>query len=511
MRTHQAFTIVMLLVVLCGAGAPDLSVTAEPYLTGGVFAKPLLPHEGQDVTLTVRASVVGQIKTNPDARVTIVGATGKTVAQQTIRLTRRERSAEGTWTWKASTNGLYKARVEIDPSGRIRESDETNNVAELALPVVVQGRTMHFAWYREVPTARWTTCVTSANDAKQRARLAERGVVPLNWAYGGASWRHYDKDKAQRDPEGLLEDIENLFFEKYTAKSDACFGMGVDEIGGYPGTFAERISEASMKGLVRAKRKMPDRFFAVWHGGGVTLPLAQQCRKGADLFLLETYVWRAIPDALGAEDIYRVIFDRLEPFIRSHDMFQPAYGNWCYTLIALDTSERPDYIDLGEQEQVVRYIRRLCPEMRGIAWYNGGYGGYGVTKTPEFERHHQAVLAGADRLCLDYYVKPCLTLMPQSLWLGRSLDGSWTLTAAVSNIGGMDSGPVSVAFYVDGHAAGKRSASKVPAGPSRNANRVLLAQPVQLSPGPHAFEARIVAAGTATVLDPIARCSRMVR
>jgi len=502
------FSVTLFLALPVGVFGADLSITADPYLTGGLFSSPVLAQEGGAVTVTVRASCTGELSADPRARLTLTGPDGKVLAEPTLVLKREKDRAEGHWTWTAAGNGLYEIKVVLDPESAISETREDNNTARLTLPVVVEGRKLHFAWYREIPTARWTTCVTSTGE-DAHARLAERGVIPLNWEYGGMSWGYCDAKVATEGAEKVLADVEKLFYEKFTRAGDI-HGFGIDECGGYPGSFGQQKSIASMKALVRAKKEMPDRFFAVWNGGGLSLELAPYYRQGVDLLLLETYVWRAIPDALGAEDIYAVIRDRVDPIVRSADMLMPAYGNHCYTLIALDTSERPDRIDLGEQEQVIRFIRRICPEMRGIAWYTGGYGGYGLQRTAETDRHHQAVLANADRLCFDYFIKACVTLMRESLWPVRSADGRWTLTAAVSNVGAIDAGEVSVEFVVDGRVVGVQTAKKIPAGSGRNQNRVLLKQPVELADGLHNFAARIVKASGATVLDAVAQCTRMV-
>ncbi len=493
------------------AYSADLSIAADPYTTSGLFTDPVIPTENEIVTITVRATVEGESSRNALADLTI---TDPTAAAQhfSIELAAEEGQATGRMQWKARQNGFYSLKAQLDPADAIAENDETNNSAEITLPVTVPGRKLHFVWYREVTSLRWTTCVASANDPKQRMRLAERGVIPLHWEYGGMSWSYYDKKKVEEDPAAVLRQFEELFDRKYSGDlPEHSRGPGIDETGGYPGTFKEQASAASMRSLVRAKRKHPERFFAVWHGGGLRRELAQYCRQGVDLLLLETYVFRAIPQALGTDDIYQMIRDRLDPLIRSTDMIVPAYGNYCYTLIALDSSERPDFIDLGEQEQVVRFIRRVCPEMRGIAWYNGGYGGYGVERTPELDAHHEAVLANADRLFFDYYVKPCVTLMRESLWLGKTKDGRWELTAALSNIGGMDSGEVTVEFLVDSRVVGKKNSPKVPAGGNRLDNRFLLKQPVSLNRGPHEFKVRITSAPGATILDPAVQCQRFVR
>ncbi|MBN2312190.1 MAG: hypothetical protein JXR94_24640, partial [Candidatus Hydrogenedentes bacterium] len=290
------------------------------------------------------------------------------------------------------------------------------------------------------------------------------------------------------------------------------YGSGIDEIGGYPGSWKFKASAASMRALARAKAEKPDKFFAVWSGGGLRPELGALCRQGADLLLLETYLWRALPDELGTEDIYGAIVSRMEPFVRATDMFQPAYGNHCYTLLAFDTSERPDRTDLGELEQVVRFVRKRFPEMRGVGWYTGGYGNehYGMVRTEETDRHHDAVQRRADALCFEYWVKPCVTLMQESLWLTREEDGGTVLTAAVNNIGGVDAGEVTVAFSVDGKPLRKQWTGRVPAGAGRNESMVLVKEPITVRPGAHSFEARIVSAPGATVLEPIARLDRFI-
>ena len=501
--------------ILCGCvstscAQSDVSMISHPYRASGLFANAVLPTEGQEIVITVRAQCHKVTVDSVPARITIRSADGDAAWRQDLVLQRGKDTAEGTWTWVPPTNGLYQVTAELDPANSLAETDEQNNQAELLLPVLVKGRELYFPWYRDdlFPDARWATCITSTQtDVRQ---LAERGIKPLAWASGGMSYSGYQKDLLASDPDRFWQSVEDTFASMYTVEQEEhVAGFGIDETGGYPGTFTERASAISMKGLARAHKKRPDRFFVVWHGGGVRHELSQHYRQAADLLLLETYLWRAIPEDLSTDEIYQTIRDRLDPFARTADMLLPAYGSPCHTLIGLDTSERPDHIDLGEQEQVVRYIRRICPEMRGLGFYNAGYGGYGITRTDQTDRHHQRVLANADRLCFDYFVKPCLTLMPQSLWLNREENG-WVLTAAVSNIGGVDSGAVEVEFLVDGHSVGRQRAGTVPAGPNRNHDRVLLKQPVDLTTGSHSFESRIVSAGDATVLDVRMGCERYV-
>ena len=502
-----AFAAIALTCVTTAFAAQEFSITADPYLTGGLFTNPLLPFEEQEVTITVRAASTGGSVTNPEARLTILDKTGEVLVEQILTLQRQGETAEATYTWSSDHNGLFTVRAEVDPANKIPEENEEDNVAELTLPVIVKGkgRALHFAWYKEVPGTRWATCITSTGKDKH-ARLAERGVLPLKWAYGGMSWSYYDKKKALTHPEEVLADIEQLFYEKYSTDADV-YGFGIDECGGYPGTWSLDASIASMKGLIRARKETRNRVFAVWNGGGLRPELGALYRRAADLLLLETYCWRALPDALGAVDIYQMIVDRIEPFVRSTDMFQPAYGNHCYTLIALDNTERPDRTDLGELENVIRFIRRRFPEMRGIAWYTGST--Y-MEKTEANLRKMEEVKAASDRLCFEYWVKPCVTFLRESLWLTTLPDGTTYLAAAVNNIGSVDSGKVTVEFLVDGQPVGAQSANHVPAGPGRYESLVLLKQPVTVQRGPHEFKARIVSVQEATVLDSTVTLERYV-
>ena len=503
--SHLARTLIVVLGINMSAAAANLSITAEPYMTGGLFTNPLLPQEGQEVVITVRAQCTGDVPA-PGAVLTIADSDGEQLLSETLSLSTKEGVAEARYTWSSDQNGLYTVRVTLDPEDKVAEENEDDNTAELVLPVIVRGkcRDLHFPWYREYANGRWCTCVTAAGgDAEHHERLAERGVLPLHWAPGKTS---YDWRLAESQPEEVLADIEEKLFQRY-ASDDNTYGCGIDEVGAYPGTFNLEASVAAMKGLIRARKATHGKFFAVWNSGGTRPELAAVCRSAADLYLLETYLWRALPEELGAVDIYEWITCRVEPVIRASDMFQPAYGNHCHTLIGLDNTERPDLTDLGELENVIRFIRRRFPEMRGVGWYNGSTR---MDKTEANLAKMEQVKAASDRLCFEYWVKPCITFLQGGLWLTQPPDGERYLAAALSNIGSIDSGEVLVEFLVDGEPVGRQSASSVPAGDSRYKSLVTLKQPVALESGAHTFEARLVSATGATVIDPSASLERYV-
>lgn len=505
-----------LLAFCLSAQGANMSLSAEPYLEGGLFASPVLPAEGSPATITVRVQCDGVGASKIPAQVTIKDDEGTEVFSQTLDLARKDSVAEGSVSWSSERNGLFTVRAEVDPANRLAESDETDNAAEIIVPFIVKGRNfkLHFPWYREVPFARWTTVVTSTGSGEENfTRLEERGVIPLHWEYGGMSWTYYDKEKAQTEPEAVLAEIKQTFYEKFVRGGDEIRGFGIDEVGGYPDSFKLEASIASMEALALAKREKPRRFFAVWNGGGPRPELANVVRQGADLFLLETYLWRALPDELGVEDIYSALEGRVFPYIGNTDMFQPAYGNDCYTLIALDTSERPDRTTLGEQEEVIRFIRQRFPEMRGIGWYNGGYGSqqYGLERAEEMDRHHEAVQRNADCLCFEYWIKPCLTFLPHSIWLEGDASGGYRVTAALSNLGAVDSGPVEVELLCDGQVVATASTKSVPAGANRNEDRVVFTEPVNLGGGLHTLSARVASAPGSTVLAGSVAVERFVQ
>ena len=95
-------------------------------------------------------------------------------------------------------------------------------------------------------------------------------------------------------------------------------------------------------------------------------------------------------------------------------------------------------------EDQVRQIKRLAPEMPGLSVY-------GSTKKME----NRDLLFFADQLCGKYYVSPVLTLLAEAVQMSDPSPMQNTkvrIRGTVMNVGGMDSGPVTVRFY-DGNPA----------------------------------------------------------
>ena len=135
-----AATLITILGLSVPSAAANLAITAQPYMTGGLFTNPLLPKEDQEVSIIVRAQCTGTLDADPKAALSIKTDDGETVAAETISLSRRDGLAEATYTWSSDQNGLYTVRVDLDPDNEVVEDDENDNSAELTLPVVVKGK-----------------------------------------------------------------------------------------------------------------------------------------------------------------------------------------------------------------------------------------------------------------------------------------------------------------------------------------------------------------------------------
>jgi hypothetical protein len=494
--------LIMLSFMATSGKALDISINNKDYQQGGVFVKPLLPVENENFTIGIRAKIEGKMQGYPEALVTISDKVSKTIWAQRIQFVQDGTQLVARLQAKISQNGIYQLKVVLDPQNKLEEDNENNNIASIKLPILVKGRSANFVWFVNPEFCRWTTLITAVIDktGNVHSRLKERGIVPLKWEYGGKNYQRYlDKYSDIQARKECKKAFDKIYGTRDKSIQQGAMGFGCDEFGGYPGTRGETFSKIALKCMLEARKKNPDLIFAAWHGGGVRTKLAEIYRNAVDFLLLETYVFRAIPWDLKAENIYAHIDVRLKPLIRATDMINPAYGSKCTTLVALDVCERPDLINPAEFENVIRYIRRICPEMRGICFYNGGYGNYNYKRSPEHKKVRDNIFRLADSLCYKYYINACVTLMPNSLWIVKEHN---KVMVAVSNIGCIDSGPVTVELFIDGKKVDSHKVAKVPAGADRTKNRAIVVFTLdKLTSGTHELKAKITHAENATVLD----------
>lgn len=455
MRTMTRTTIAPVtaaMVWLAAAGAQTTPVVSPP-----------LPTVGQEVSIRLDGGG-GPLEVRIEAAGGLVQIEGAVSAATPL-------------TWEPTANGIY----------RLRATDSNGVQSILELPVLAAGRDLDFVWYQYQPWMRWATVITTAGEDELPA-LRARGVRAFKW-----------RGVQERDGEPL-DEAEARAAAYYRMPEGFAFdGYGIDEFGGYPQTEREAQNHAWLRGLLAARGDLPEGFYvAGWHSGGVRDEAVGLYKQAVDLLLIEAYVFHWVPGELGTEAIYEDLRSRLHA-VRGADLFTRRYGSRARALIALDVTggKQTTRPDVGEFEQVVRFLRRHCPEMRGLAFFNGS------ATDPDIERL-------AHELCYRYFVRPVVTFQEGALWLRQEGDDT-EIVAAVSNIGGVDSGPVTVRISVDGTVVGERRVAAVPAGASRLDNRALLS--VTWHPedtGPHVLEALIVDAGSSTVLDPAIEARRYI-
>jgi hypothetical protein len=438
-----------------------------PLQAAELFTNPALPTAGEEVLIYFR----GDISQKTDVNLQIIDAENRSVFISDLKLSIDADTTTASVAWIPPKNGVFRLSIS---------SSEISELT-LDLPVISPERSLDFAWYSYKPWMRWATVIASSHDGN-RQMLQARGIKALQWRGVYPILTESLEETRQRSVT-YHRVSEDLLFD----------GYGIDEFGGYPQTDRERHNHAWVRGIIDARAQFPEEFYiAGWHSGGVRDEAVGLYKQALDLLLLETYLMHWVPNELGTENIYEDLENRLIA-IRGADLFTRTYKARARTLLALDVTGQKNTAlpDRGEFEQVIRAMRRICPEMRGIAFFNGSATDESIERL-------------AHDLCFEYFIKPVVTLQKNSLWI-RQTRNRTELVAAVSNIGAIDSGPVAIRFLVDGEEIGTRNVDRVPAGYSRLTNRVLVA--IDWTPpavGTYSLQAEIAAAPGNTVLDPVA-------
>ena len=469
------------LIAFLSFGIVGATAADNPPPKAEFFTSRPLPLEGQDVALVLRVPSKDSEPEQAKAHLRICDSREKVVFQRDIPLKRSGNTLEGSVSWRPEKNGLYLATV----SG-IGDKEHA-----LEVPVLDKERDLDFAWWSYYPWMRWATVLTiggSKSTLCERGR--ERGIKVLEWKYGS---NYPGIQEQELTKEALIAAAKKYYTPPADAEHD---GWGCDEFGAYPSTPAYTKGMDWLRGIGEAKKESPNLYIAAWHAGTVRDDWLGVYRETVDLVLLETYVMYYIPDALASENIYQDIRHRLMA-VRRNDLFTRVYGSPCKALLALGPcGAKGTYTDPAEMEQVFRFVRREFPEMRGIGIFN-------TSDSTE------QVMRAAHDLCFEYFIKPVVTFQAESLWVDRfKIDVA--LVAAVSNIGAMDSGPVTVRVKVNGKVVGTKRLESVPAGHSRLDNRAFVRFDWRPShQGRYDLVAEILDAPGSTVLEAIVCSQRL--
>ena len=285
-------------------------------------------------------------------------------------------------------------------------------------------------------------------------------------------------------------------FEARMAKRPGASGLAVDEIGHYPTPESRERFRAYMEAMRKAHKKHPNEYLALWHCGAFYPEQAALYRGACNLVLLESYVFNWGPKGLGTENVYDFMDMKMRP-ARQCDLLVPT-GKGTQAITTVDLTY-PTF-NRGKLEAVVRHLRRRWPEMRGF-----GFFGTCTREAPkgDLDAMNRGIADNkfVDQLCYRYFVTPVVTILPGNLWVHREDDGSCSITAAVSNTGAMDSGPLKVTILADGEPLEAKAIERVPAGNNLKENQTLVSARWTPRPGPHRVQARIEEAPGCTVLD----------
>jgi len=475
------------------AQAVDMAITDSPYFESGLFANRTVAPEGEQLTITVRADVEGTLGRAVAASVVVRGRDGGVIEEWDVALELGDGKAEGTIKWTPPRNGMYRVEATIDPRNEIAEENEDNNVATLDLPVVIPGRLPDFPWFHERSHLRLANIWAGVTSQEHLERWRERGVMPLAWKYGtlGATGDPTEADYFNRNTH-----TEEDYFNYWSNIGDYP-GIAIDEFGYRPTSELVAYNEFALRALRRVKEANPEMYVFVWHSGALYPEQAALYRDAVDLLVLESYCFWYAPQGLQTDNAYAFLDMKMLP-ARQVDLIMAHGTPGAKCITSVDLNPSPESFHRGEMEQIVRHLRRQWPEMRG-------FGIFGVRAAAD-AADEQFV----DQLCFEYFIQPVVTLMPHSLWVTREEDGQLTLTLAISNIGGMDSGPVRVALFDEGRRLGTFGVDAVPAGDSRVTNRAFVRHPWTPTADLHHLTAQIESAAGAQVLDAEVECEYFV-
>jgi len=465
------------------AGAVGVTLCL-PAMGAELFTCPVLPKQGEPFRVVFRTDPATDARF---ARFRVTGADGAVVAERSVALAEEAGALQASLELTVPRNGLLNASVA---AGAAR--------AEAVVPVLSPKREVHLVYYGmdrrllDQGTIRWVTMVTSCDQATA-ASLRRRGAKPLRWNWGG-NYLHEKQKQLDSTGERVTPELaRQLAHDLYVpgaaeAVAQGYAGFGLDEFGDYPGSATSASTEAFVGGMIDARKELPDGFIlAAWHAGAIGPELTGLYKQAVEFLLLESYLLDIVPSQLGTERLDRDMEGRLGD-ARAADLFTAPYGSRCRVLPTVDVT---DAIAIAEYERFFRMMRREFPEVRGLGFFN-------VLSEAKWDTYRLI-----DQLCYDYYIAPVVTFQPDALYYDRL--GSGKVTADLSNIGAMDSGPVEVKLLVDDREVGRATAPSVPAGFSRADNRAPARfdwQPEHA--GTHRLRVEIVQAADATVLDPAA-------
>lgn len=267
--------------------------------------------------------------------------------------------------WSVPANGFYKISAAIDPDNRIEETEEANNEASLDVPVTAKKLYIHY-WHCPEST-RYVTSVMTGGGKRDTEYWKGRGVIPVEWkpGYGYSNW------------------TEEQFVTRWSSVNDGNQGIAIDEFGD-----TDAVGDRLAAALVKTREKCPNYCIIVWAAGlGGTSSIEAYKKAGVDYLIAETYC------SFFGDYSYR--FDGYWDAARKHGLTDQM-------VFALALYASRKYARITTEQELlrqVRYIKKLAPEMKGVAFFSNA---------PDH------LFASADKAVYDYYIKPVV-------WVKKSI------------------------------------------------------------------------------------------
>ena len=372
-----------------GGGRGGGGVSALPPDDVGISTR--IPSIGRAVrfTLRLRAPADAPLRAG---RSVLLHVGGREVARQTVTLDLAAAEfLDVPLSWTPTADGWHTLTFSVQTTGA-----KPAVVARLTRTLPVTARPLYFVWFGAPQSFQWCNVPTTV-EKKDVEWWRWRGAWPCAWKAGvcNKAW-----SAAQ-----------------FTASYNDAPCIAIDEVGPLD-ALGTRIMDA-----VRAhKAAHPGGLRAIWFMGAH--PYWRDFRDCVDLYVPEIYLNYG-SNHLGAFDRYL----RVARGAGVSDRMIPGLG----INVITDDQKRPKVTPTkADVLRQIRHLKAIAPDLRGVGFFTSSSAAPGVAEY-------------GDQLCLEYYIRPVLSVVPGSL-RARAKGKSVTLTARLRNCGGMAARAARVEF-----------------------------------------------------------------
>ncbi len=377
-----------MMVLLYGIAGTALWATAPVLGPDDIGTSKRIPAVGQEVLYTVRLRAP-EGETVRGEYVVTFDVDQYSVGRRPVSLNLKPGEVEEVlFSWTPTQDGWRDLKFRVLPQAGGAAA------AEVKRTVPVTNRPLYFVWFGAPQRFKWCNVPTTVRP-QEREWWLWHGGYPCGWKPGVCN-----KDWTQAQ-----------FAENYKESP----WIAIDEVGSLD-DLGKRIMEA----VREHKQAHPDGLRAIWFMGAHEY--WRDYADCVDLFVPEIYM-NYFGNHLG----------KFVPYLRTTratgvtDKMIPGLG----INVILDENKQPRVTPTkADVLRQIRYLKTIAPELNGVGFFTSESAAPGVAEY-------------GDELCCEYYIKPVLSLVGDSLQAkvrGNRLE----LSALVRNCGGMTAREVRV-------------------------------------------------------------------